>query len=197
MCHSTQICEIMIFHKVVAPHCRLANQMSLPIIFFYGARTHAWCINDFNVKWRIGSPWCWRARIICKRTLVRGGNSDLGLLNEVPPTESVPASSPVTCVCKRTGHRLSTMVVVGATVRLYNLGKNRSVHACHTLQPKNKFLERFRTNSSDKSRWTIRYLVELRVNGGITRLLDEPQLKCKSARDICSHLRDFSLAVEV
>ena len=30
------------------------------------------------------------------------------------PTESVPASSPVTCVCKRTGHRKSTMAVVGA-----------------------------------------------------------------------------------
>ena len=29
------------------------------------------------------------------------------------PTESVPASSPVTCVCKRTGHRQSTMAVVG------------------------------------------------------------------------------------
>ena len=39
--HSTQICETMNVHKVVAPHCRLANQMSLPIIFFYGARTHA------------------------------------------------------------------------------------------------------------------------------------------------------------
>ena len=46
-------------------------------------------------------------------------------LMKSPPTESVPASSPVTCVCNCTGHRLSTMVVVGATVRLYHLGQKR------------------------------------------------------------------------
>jgi hypothetical protein len=31
-----------------------------------------------------------------------------------------------------------------------------------------KYLDQARTNSNDKSKWTVRYYVKLRVNGGIT-----------------------------
>ena len=76
---------------------------------------------------------------------IKKRKSDLGLLGEVvthgicanilsqisaslmksSPTESVPASSPVTCVCKRTGHRQSTMAVVEAAERLEKTSKKQ------------------------------------------------------------------------
>ena len=117
--------------------------------------------------------------------VVRGGNSDLGLLDEVA-THGVSASI-LSCDLRLQAYR-APVVNHGCCGRhgaLIEFGQPQiSAHACQTLQAKNKILERFRTNSSDKSRWTIRYLVKLLVNGGITPLLDEPQLKCKSARDI-------------